>query len=353
VSYWQLISKIGLIVAIVGLIGYLFIYLRNKHQLKAAEAQRVKAQRAARLRAAAERAAREKAIQDGVAAMQAKAQQVAARRVSAEQAAAERAAAERAAAENAIAEWISAEEAEARAAASLQAQEEDAQAAATEAKKQAAEEAIAEWTAKMQAEVENQGGQWSPKIFAESNKKVRKIDAIKEQVFAMVEHLHKEADELKFITNEIRTQVEFLPIDVNHTIEKWKKGQVHRGDSLEDLKLKFRFNAYSIQDGWDILHSYRDWILQQHDKLRVFIRLLSGTEIDNADNIGSAIGKTEKTEWAKYLDMDMDVIFTLKQMREILTMTSNLDPQLNALEKACRERSEQIITPSWDHKGTL
>ncbi len=351
-SYWQLISNIGSIVVIIGLVGYFFIYLRNKHQLKATEAQRAKAQRAARLRAATERAAREKAIQDGVAAMEAKAHQVSARRVAAERAAAERAAAERATAEAAIADWINAEEAEARSAASQQAQEESAQTALTEAKKRAAEEAIAEWTAKMQTEVENQGGQWSPKALAESSKKTRKIDAIKEQVFAMVQHLEKEADELAFITNEIKTQVEFLPIDVNHTIEKWKKGHVHRGDSLEDLKLKFRFNAYSIQDGWDILHSYRDWILQQHDKLRVFIRLL-GTEIDKVENIDSAISKTEKAEWAKYLDMDMDIIFTLKQMREILTMTDNLEPLLTALETACKRRSEQIITPSWDHKGTL
>lgn len=351
-SYWQLISKIGFLVVIVGLIGYLFICLRNKHQLKALEAQRVKAQRATRLRAAAECAAREKAIQEGVAAIEAKAHQVAARRVAAERAAAERAAAERATAETAIAEWISAEEAEAKAAANLQTQEEKARAAATEAKKKAAEDAIAEWTAKMQAEMESQGGQWSSQTFAASNKKTRKIDAIKEQVFAMVQHLEQETNELEFITDQIKIQVEFLPIEVNHTIEKWKKGQIHRGHSLEDLKLKFRFNAYSIQDGWDILGSYQDWILQQHDKLRVFIRLL-GAEIDNSENIESAISKTEKAEWAKYLDMDMDVVFTLKQMREILAMTKNMEALLNALETACRKRSEQIITPSWDHKGTL
>jgi hypothetical protein len=352
VSYWQLIINMGSIVAIVGFIGYFFIYLRNKHQLKALETQRAKAQRAARLRAANERAAREKAIQNGVAAIEAKAQQVAARRVAAERAAAERAAAERATAEAAIAEWISAEQAEAKSAANLQTQEEKAQAAATEAKRKAAEEAIAEWTAKMQTEVENQGSQWAFKKIAESNKKIRKIDAIKEQVSSMVKQLEKEAEELEFITHEIKTQVEFLPIEVTHTIDKWKQGQVHRGDSLEDLKLKFRFHAYAIQDGWDILHAYREWIEQQHDKLRVFIRLL-GTHIDNTENIHVAIGKTEKAEWVKYLDMDMDVIFTLKQMREILTKTSHMEPLLRALEQACRKRSEQIITPSWDHKGTL
>lgn len=351
-SHWLLVGKIVSILAIVGLIGYLFIYLRNNHQLKALEAQRIKAQRAARLRAAAEQTAREKAIQAGVAAIEEKAHQVATRRVAAERAAAERAAAERAAAEAAIAEWISAEEAEAKAAANLQTQEEKARDAETEVKKKAAEDAIAEWTAKMQAELENQGGQWSSKIFAASNRKIRKIDAIKEQVSAIVQHLKKETDELEYITNQIRTQVEFLPIEVNHTIEKWKKGQAHRGDSLEDLKLKFRFNAYSIQDGWDILHFFQDWILQQHDKLRVFIRLL-GTEIDSSDHIESAINKTEQAEWAKYLDMDMDVVFTLKQMREILAMTKQMETLLTGLEKACRKRSEQIITPSWDHKGTL
>lgn len=82
-----------------------------------------------------------------------------------------------------------------------------------------------------------------------------------------------------------------------------------RHSTFDDLKLKFRYKAYSIEDGYELLYRYHDWLGQQRRKLRVFIRLL-GTPVDEKESIQAALERAEHHEHEKYLEMNVEVIFS-------------------------------------------
>ena len=67
--------------------------------------------------------------------------------------------------------------------------------------------------------------------------------------------------------------------------------------------------------------------------------------------IQSAIERAEQTEREKYLEMDVDVIFTLRDIREIVEKLFGMETLIKELEEVCRKRSNQIIAPSWEAKG--
>ena len=96
----------------------------------------------------------------------------------------------------------------------------------------------------------------------------------------------------------------------------------------------------------------RRWLAQQQQKLRVFVRLM-GTAVEKGETIQAAIERAEKNERDKYLEMDVDVIFTLRDIRGILEKLISMENILKELEEVCRRRSEQIIAPSWEAKGSL
>jgi hypothetical protein len=310
------------------------------------------ARRAAAEQAAAEQAAAEQAAAEKVAIARAAAARLAARRAAADKAAAERAAIEKMALEQAITEWAAAEQAEADRVSLRRTAEERREAEETEARMRAVEEAISEWL-KAEREGERLAAVTIPgKPPRKTSSSYSRTGAIHQQVRLTTELVEKEAQELEFLKNRIQAGVDFLPIKVNLTIDQWKEGRIYRHNTFDDLKLKFRYQAYSIEDGYELLYLYHNWLAQQRQKLRVFIRLL-GTDVEKSESIQAAIERAERHEREKYLEMDVDVIFTLHDIRAILEKLIGMEATLKELEGVCRKRAEQIIAPSWEAKGSL
>jgi hypothetical protein len=298
---------------------------------------------------AAVRKAEEKAAAESAAIARAAVERLAARRAILEKTALERAAQDKMAVEQAITEWAAAEQAEAERAQLRQAALERREAEEAESRLRAVEEAIAEWV-----DAEREGRRLAAATPSKSSAKstYTRTEAIHQQVRLHLEAVAKEIQELEYIKNRIAAGVDFLPIEFRQTIDEWKQGRVFRHSSFDDLKIKFRYKAYSIEDGYELLYMYNHWIAQQRQKLRVFIRLL-GTAVESAESIQAAIERAERNEREKYLEMDVDVIFTLRDIREVLDKLIAMETILKELEAVCRRRSEQIIAPVWEAKGSL
>ncbi|MCP5159127.1 MAG: hypothetical protein H6975_06840 [Gammaproteobacteria bacterium] len=348
-SSWQITSVIVLlgIAAIMGGGGWLL--LRYSRQRKHMIAERLSAlKRATAEKAAAEKALADKAAAHSAAIARAAAERLAMKRAAVEKAIAEKAALEKAAVEQAIAEWAAAEQAEAERARQQRTSEDRREIEADEERLRAVEDAIAEWV-----EAEREGKQLaSATLDQPQTKTASRAEAVHQQVRSTAEQVEKEIRDLEFIKNRIEADVDFLPIEFQQTIDDWKAGKILRRNTFDDLKLKFRYKAYSIEDGYEMLYLYNEWLSQQRQKLRVFIRLL-GTQVDKSESIQSAIEQTESMERAKYLEMDVDVIFTLRDIRAILEKLIGMETILKDLETVCRRRSEQIISPSWEARGSL
>ena len=303
-------------------------------------------------KAAADQAAVDQAVAERAVAARAAAERLAAKRTALEQAALERAAQDKAAVEQAITEWAAAEQAEAERAQLRKAAVERREAEEVEFRLRAVEEAIAEWV-----DAEREGHRLAAattpgKTKTPPKRTYTRTEAIHQQVRLNAEAVAKEIQELEYIKNRIEAGVDFLPIEFRQTVDDWKEGRVLRHSSFGDLKLKFRYKAYSVEDGYELLYMYKRWITQQWQKLRVFIRLL-GTEVESSESIQAAIERAERNEREKYLEMDVDVIFALHEIRDILDKLIGMETLLKELEAVCRKRSEQIIAPEWEAKGSL
>ncbi len=321
--------------------GFILRYARRREKLIAEGA--LATQRAA------EKAAAEKAAAERTTLKQLAAERLAARRAMLEQAALERAAQDKAVVEQAIAEWAAAEQAEAERAQLHQAAVERREAEEAETRLRAVEEAIAEWV-----DAERKGSRLAapPPGGNPSRKTYTRAEVIHQQVRLQAEAVVKEIQELEYIKNRIEAGVDLLPIEFKQTVDEWKEGRVLRHSSFDDLKLKFRYKAYSVEDGYELLYMYSRWITQQWQKLRVFIRLL-GTEVDLSESVQAAIERAERNEREKYLEMDMDVLLTLRDIRDIVDRLIGMETLLKELEIVCQRRSEQIIAPTWEAKGSL
>ncbi len=251
--------------------------------------------------------------------------------------------------EQAIAEWAAAEQAEAERVRYQRSSEERREIQGGEERMRAVEDAIAEWV-----EAEREGNRLAASTTPGKpvEKTYTRTEALHQQVRSAAELVEKEVHDLEFIKNRIEANVDFLPIEFQQTIQDWKAGKIFRRSTFEDLKLKFRYKAYSIEDGYEMLYLYNEWLNQQRQKLRVFIRLM-GAEVDSSESIQAAIERVEKTEREKYLEMDVDVIFTLRDIRAILEKLIDMETVLRELEAVCRKRSEQIIAPPWEARGSL
>ena len=349
-STWQLTTMIvtlGLLMVMALAGGFLAYHLRERKRSFQKRA-------AAVAKAAAEQAAKEQAAKERTAAIQAHGARVAAGRLAAkraglEKAALEKTAREKMAVEQAISEWAAAEQAEAERANLHKTSAERREAEAMEFRLRAVEDAIAEW---VDAEQHGSRVAAAPPGRPARKKAYSRTDAVHQQVRSTAEAVAKEIQELEFIKNRIEAGVDFLPIEFKQTIDEWKQGRVLRHSSFDDIKLKFRYKAYSVEDGYELLYMYERWINQQRQKLRVFIRLL-GTVVESSESIQAAIERAERNEREKYLEMDVDVIFTLREIRDILDRLFGMETVLQALEVVCRRRSEQIIAPAWEAKGSL
>ncbi len=349
-SMWQLANAMVLltVVAIVALAGWLFVEHARKRKQRI-EDRVLAMKRVAAEKAAAEKAAAEKTAVAEMALAQAAAERLAAKRAAMEKMGLEKAARDKAAVEQAIAEWAAAEHAEADRLHRRRSVEGRREAEEVEARMRAVEEAIAEWL-----ETEREGGRLA--VGAATGELTRKAytrtEAIQQQVRLTAEKVEKEVQELEFIKNRIQAGVDFLPIEVGLTIAQWKEGNVYRHRTFDDLKLKFRFQAYSIEDGYELLYRYQEWLAQQRQKLWVFIRLLGG-KADQTESIQAAIEQLERAEREKYLEMNVDVIFALNDIRAILEKLIDMETILKEFEVVCRKRADQVIAPSWEAKGSL
>ncbi len=344
-SIWQLTNVMVLlgVVAVLVIAGWLFVDYTRKRR------QRIEERMLAMRRVAAEKAAAEKAAAEEAAIARAATERLAAKRAAMEKMALEKAALERAAVEQAIAEWAAAERAEADRSHLRRSVEERRVAEEVEERMRAVEAAIAEWL-----EAEREGGRLAVATATgqPARKTYTRTGAIHQQVRLTAERVEQEAQELEFIKNRIQAGVDFLPIEVGLTIEQWKAGKIYRHRTFEDLKLKFRYQAYSIEDGYELLYRYQEWMAQHRQRLWVFIRLLGG-KADKTESIQAAIEQIECGEREKYLEMDVDVIFTLNDIRAILEKLIGMEAILKELETVCRKRSEQVIAPSWEARGSL
>jgi len=345
----QLTGIIFVIITVLGG-GLLFRYVRQRQQ-RSADRQAAIRQAAAE-KIAAEKAATEKVTAEKVAIARAAAERMAAKRATMEKTVAAKAAAEKAAVEQAITEWAAAEQAEAERVQLRRATEERREAEEREGRLRAVEDAIAEWV-----ETEREGTRLAapPVVAATSRAKDQptytRIEAIHQQVRSTAEIVDKEVQELDYIKNRIQAGVDFLPIEFRQTVDEWKEGKILRRSTLEDIKVKFRYKAYSVEDGYELLYLYNQWLSQQQQKLRVFVRLL-GTEVDLSESIQSAIERAERHEQEKHLEMDVDVIFTLRDIRAIVEKLFGMEIILRDLQEVCRKRTDQIIAPSWEAKGS-
>jgi len=346
---WQIISIIILLGMALIMGGGGWLLLRYSRQRKQMIEERLSAlKQAAAEKAAAEKAAAEKAAAHSTAIARAAAKRLAEKRAAVEKAVAEKAAIDKAAVEQAIAEWAAAEQAEAERARQQRVSENHQETEASEDQLHAVEDAIAEWL-----KADREGKQLAAVKPGQTQiKNATQTDAVHQQVRITAEQVEKEVQDLEFIKNRIEADVDFLPIEFQQTIDDWKAGKVLRRRTFDDLKLKFRYKAYSIEDGYEMLYLYNEWLSQQRQKLRLFIRLL-GTEVEKSESIQAAIEQAEHAEREKYLEMDVDVIFTLRDIRAILEKLIGMETILQDLEAVCRKRSEQIIAPSWEAKGSL
>ena len=177
-------------------------------------------------------------------------------------------------------------------------------------------------------------------------------DLVHEQVISLGRKVAKESEDLDYIINKIQTSVDFVAVQAQATIEQWKQTKLHQRKTLEDLKYKFRLDTFSIDDGWGLLYSYPNWIEKQRDQLLNFIGQLSDKE-NKTGNVLHAADQAEKHEWTKDLDMNMDVIFILQEIRDIFSITVTMQTRLKTLETACKKRSDQVMSPDWEPKGLL
>lgn len=180
----------------------------------------------------------------------------------------------------------------------------------------------------------------------------KRFAVVKQQVFSLSAKAEQEYQELEYIVNKILTSVDFIASQAQDTITKWKSGEVYRRSSLDDLKFKFRLDTFSVEDGWGLFYLYPDWIKQQRQKLHVLVGFIH-SEAEEIEDLITAIGMAEQAEWAKGVEMDMDVIFTLREMKKIFHITEAMEPKLKQLEVACKKRSTQIMAPAWEPKGLL
>ena len=280
-----------------------------------------------------------------------------AERVRAEQAAAEAAAAKRLHdqqddMDRAIAEWnakIQSEEEQNKAAEIAVAK---AAAAAIEEKINEVDQSLAEWQVQAITKGEVRAAPRSGSLQAQDHSINRKISVVKEQILLISRAVGKEVEDLEYVINKMQTGIDFLPIQVQQTISRWKEGEIYKRSTLDDLKLKFRYQAYSIDDGLELFYMYSDWIVKQRQRLLKFISAL-GTEPTEGESLIAVVERAERNEWSKNLDINMDIIASLKEIRDIYQITINMEHRLKDLEKACKKRSDQIIQPQWEPKGLL
>lgn len=325
--------------------------LRHSQQRKQRIEQRLlAARRMAEAKALTDKAAREEKLRVAAAAInQAANERILAKRETAERQAAERAQQERAGIEREIAEWAAAEQAEAERAQQQQVREQRQETEVVQERLRAVEDAIADWV-----ETERDGSRAAAP--ARHNKAAAptftRIEALREQVRILDAQVEKEGHDLEFIKNRIEADVDFLPIQFRQTIEDWKAGKILRRSTFDDIKSKFRYKAYSIEDGYEMLCLYGEWLGTQRQKLQDFIRRL-GTEMEPLETIQAALERTEQAEREKYLEMDVDVIFAINEIRTILEKIIHMETVLKDLEAVCQKRSEQIIAPPWEARGSL
>lgn len=178
------------------------------------------------------------------------------------------------------------------------------------------------------------------------------VERVHQDAISFGRTVEREAEDLDYIINKIETGVDFVASQVKETIRQWKAGEVFQRETLDDLKLKFRLDTFSVDDGWGVFYMYPVRIRDQRNRLLGLVERL-GTIAGPLETVPEAIERAERAEWARDLDMDMGVIFALQEIKRIHQVTELMQHRLGVLETACRKRSSQITAPDWEPRGLL
>ena len=173
------------------------------------------------------------------------------------------------------------------------------------------------------------------------------LEQARSQIVAAATTIEKEANDLSYIVDKLETEIDFIALEFQDTLAQWKQGKVHRNASLADLKQRYRVKTMSIEDSWQLVFSYPGWIIKQRKQLVDLIALL-GTERQKDESLNALLERAEAEQWHNSLNVNMDVVFLLQEVGKMQRTLTTMEERVTALETACRKRSEQIITPSWE-----
>ncbi|MGF1525243.1 MAG: hypothetical protein ACFCBW_00360 [Candidatus Competibacterales bacterium] len=180
----------------------------------------------------------------------------------------------------------------------------------------------------------------------------REILRLRQRIDELGQETDTEANDLNYLLEKVQTGVDFLPVQVQYTIARWKMAEINRRSTFEDLKRKFRYQAYSIEDGLELYHLYEEWLERQRRRLYELVECL-GTTPRREEPLLELLARAEAQEWHKGLDINMDIIAGLREIRRIHEVVTEMEYHLMDLATACRRRSTLVIEPEWEPKGIL
>ena len=173
------------------------------------------------------------------------------------------------------------------------------------------------------------------------------LQKIQNQIVAATTEIEKEANDLSHMVDKLQTSIDFIELEFQDVVNQWKQGKIYRSDTLADLKQRYRLKTLSIEDSWQLVFSYPDWIIKQRKQLVDFVAQL-GTERQKSESVSALLERAETEQWRDNLNVNMDIVFMLQEIGKMQRTLAVMEERVMALENACRKRSEQIIMPSWE-----
>lgn len=167
-----------------------------------------------------------------------------------------------------------------------------------------------------------------------------------DEVIANVDKVKQQSADLDYIINKLETSVDFISVEFTDAVEKWKTGRAYRKKSLDDLKHTFRLKTFSLEDAWELVFGYPDWINANRRRILGFVERL-GTRGEPGETLSELIARAEHAEWARDLQVDMCKVFMYREMKKTMAELADMERRLENLQKACNKRSGQVIAPSW------
>ena len=168
------------------------------------------------------------------------------------------------------------------------------------------------------------------------------------RIMALSDEIAQESQDLDHVIDKLQTSIDFISMEFWQTVEEWKKGESHRFHSLNDLKHKYRLKTFSLEDAWELVFSYPDWVNKTRKHLLGFAARLGYEAESPSEGLAKLIERAQRQEWERDLDVDMDKIFLFKELGKMNTVLTSMTTRVAKLEEVCNRRSNQIIAPEWE-----